>query len=316
MSKVKLGVIGAGNIAHQHLEVTRDIDNIMIVGITSRTRSKAEVLSSKYRIPNVATDISELVTKCQPDGLLVLVSADEIFEVTKEVVTKKLPFFVEKPPGLSPAETLTLSDSATKYGVRNMVGFNRRYYSIFHKGLARINENGKLLGVMIEGHERFWRISSTLNESVRSAWIYANSTHTIDLLRFFGGEVTSIHALSERYIEKRGDQFAAVVKYESGALGNYISNWYSPGGWSAKLFGEGVTVQFGPLEKGWWIGTDLVTHKIIPDDVDIKYKPGFYRQMEVFEELVRGSSEADWPAQDLGLAYKTMQIAEELVRSR
>ena len=70
-----------------------------------------------------------------------------------------------------------------------MVGFNRRYYSVLHKGNNIIKKHGKLLGISIEGHERFWKIRDNVNTKIRKSWIYSNSTHTIDLLRFFGGNI-------------------------------------------------------------------------------------------------------------------------------
>ena len=54
MSKtIKVGLIGAGNIAKEHLSVIDDLDNIIVTGITSRTLSKANELAKKFRIENV-----------------------------------------------------------------------------------------------------------------------------------------------------------------------------------------------------------------------------------------------------------------------
>ena len=78
-----------------------------------------------------------------------------------------------------------------------------------------------------------------------------------------------------------------------------------------RLFGEGVTVEFKPLEQGVWIDTDFNEHEIVPDDVDLNYKPGFYRQMEAFGEMVR-SGTLNWPGQDLGEAYNTMCLADKI----
>ena len=123
---------------------------------------------------------------------------------------------------------------------------------------------------MVEGQECFWKIvGRDLPDEIRQNWIYGNSTYTIDLLRFFGGEITAIDAHSKRLNEKNGDQFVAAMEFESGALGTYTSHWYSPGGWSVFLYGEGVTVKFKPLEKGVWIDTEFREHKILPDKVDL-----------------------------------------------
>ncbi len=311
MSKVRIGLIGAGAITRKHLDVIADMDLVEAVGITSRTRSKAEHVAQEYDIPVCSKDVESLIKEAYPDSLMVLVSADQIFSVARKVIPFKLPVFIEKPPGISPQETKILADLAEKHTVLNMVGYNRRYYSVFHKGLDIINNHGALLGVAVEGHERFWKIADRLDEKPRSAWIYVNSTHTIDLLRFLGGEPSNVHSVAHSHIEKNGDQFAAIMEFGTGAIGRYNSHWYSPGGWSVRLFGDGVSVEFNPLERGIWTDKQFKTYEIKPNEVDLKYKPGFYKQMEAFGEMVLNGS-LPWPGQDLAASYRTMQLAEKI----
>jgi predicted dehydrogenase len=191
-----------------------------------------------------------------------------------------------------------------------MVGYNRRFYSIFHKGLEIINTHGGLLGIAVEGHERFWKIIDRgVPEILRKNWIYANSTHTIDLLRLFGGDIKKMYVLKNAIKEENGDQFVAALEFESGSLGTYTAHWFSPGGWSTRLYGDGVTVEYRPLEKGIWIDTDFGQHEISPDEVDERFKPGFYRQMGAFLEMA-GTGQLPWPGMDLANACFTMELAQ------
>ena len=48
MSNIRLGIVGAGYIAQEHLKVIQAMDNVNAVGITSRTSLKAEDLARKY----------------------------------------------------------------------------------------------------------------------------------------------------------------------------------------------------------------------------------------------------------------------------
>ena len=87
---------------------------------------------------------------------------------------------------------------AKKYKVKNMVGLNRRFYSIFKKGKNFLEKNGGIKGFVIEGHERFWKIKKLRNRQVYNNWIYANGIHTIDLIRFFGGEIRDFKSFSNK----------------------------------------------------------------------------------------------------------------------
>jgi len=313
MKKIRLGIIGAGWIAKQHLEVIKAIDGLEAVGIASRTREKAERLKNEYGLSVCAADLAELVDKSVPDALLVLVSPENMFDMTLAALKYKLPLFIEKPAGLSPEENHQLAALAKRDDISTMVGFNRRYYSIFRKGLDIIREHGQLLGVFVEGHERVWRVreSKSFSDQVLDSWIYANSTHTIDLLRYFGGEASNVNSIAHKYLETRGDQFAAVMEMASGAIGQYSAHWHSPGGWKVVLYGEGVTVEFKPLEKGFWTDKDFKTHEIAADEADLKFKPGFLRQMEAFEQLARNGRKA-WPMTDLEGSYQTMLLAQKI----
>ena len=310
MSELRLGIVGAGNIAKEHLKVIQTIEGLVVSGIVSRTRDKAEQLASEFGECQVYESPEDLIHKTEAQALLILVSADQIFPVVQNLCSLGVPMFLEKPPGLLPEQTRKLVECVENHGTLAMVGFNRRYYSVFHKGLELIRKHGELLGVAVEGHERFWRIKDRVSTTIREEWIYGNSTHTIDLLRFFGGELSELHAFSSSFLEKKGDQFSVTMSFKSGALGNYLSHWYSPGGWSVRLFGEGITVEFKPLEKGTWQDTSFKTFEIEPDEVDEKFKPGFYRQIEAFSRMVR-TGKLEWPALDLRGAMKTMELAEK-----
>ena len=291
------------------------MDDVRAVGITSRTLSKAESLANTFQIEQVYDTVDHLLKGCAPDGIMVLVSANQIYDVALNLIPTGIPLFLEKPPGLIPEQTKALTGLANNHGTKNMVGFNRRYYSIFHKGIELINQNGGLLGVAVEGHERFWKIvDRDIPNEIRENWIYANSTHTIDLLRLFGGAVEQINALKNSLKEKNGDQFVASMKFVSGAIGTYTSHWFSPGGWTVTLYSDTIAVQFKPLEKGIWIDTDFQQHDIMPDEVDIKYKQGFYKQMEAFVNMVR-TGMLETPAMDLAEALKTMELAKEFAHA-
>ena len=49
------------------------------------------------------------------DGVLILVSADNIFKVTKKAISYKIPIFLEKPLGLSQKETKIFLDLKEVY---------------------------------------------------------------------------------------------------------------------------------------------------------------------------------------------------------
>src|SRR3989338_3174071 len=157
MQKTPIGIIGAGVMARRHLEVMRSIEWMMPVGITSRKKTKAQHLATEFKCA-VFDDIEALIKYSHPEGLMVLVSEDQTVQVVESLMPYRLPLFIEKPAGLSPDENLRLVQLAKEYAVPTLVGFNRRFYSVFHKGIEVIRQHGPLMGITVEGHERMWLV--------------------------------------------------------------------------------------------------------------------------------------------------------------
>jgi len=311
MYKINLGIIGTSLIAEEHLKVLNKLNKFKIYGITSRTNKNSKKLAHKFSINIIYKNYIDMVKDPNIDVLLVLVSADQIYKVINDIIPYKKPFFTEKPPGLSLDQASKLVKKWKKFKTLNMVGFNRRFYSVFHKGMEYINKKGKLIGLAIEGHERFWLLKNIKKKYLLRNWIYANSSHTIDLIRFFGGEVKKINSHVNNFLSSQNNQISSSFILESGCVGSYQSHWLSPGGWSVKLYGEGVTVDFKPLEKGILINNKFKKKIIEPDKYDIMFKPGFYQQMISFQKMIEKQKKV-WPAQDLSDSLKTMKLIKNI----
>lgn len=307
---IRVGLIGAGLIARQHLTAMRLVPGLDAVGIASRTRARAEALAEEFGIGQVCGSPAELVRQVRPDALMVLVSPQAMAPLALECLDFGLPLFLEKPVGLSVAEAEQAASSAGAKGVPNMVGFNRRHYSIFHKGLAKVLERGRLLAVHVEGSERMAvaRATGRFTDEVLRAWIFANATHPIDLLRHFGGEPEEVCAFATSLHEPLGDQFVAALRFPGGVLGSFTGNWHSPGGWGVVLKGEGVTAEFRPLETCRLTYADGSAETLEPDADDAAVKPGFTGQLRAFAELARTGVLAP-PSLDLAGALATMRLA-------
>jgi len=72
----------------------------------------------------------------------------------------------------------------------------------------------------------------------------------------------------------------------------YKLNSRSGQSWSGRvvLYGDGVLVEFKPLETGRWADLNYQIHEVEPERQDVEYNPGFYQQMVVFCNMVRGKN--------------------------
>lgn len=312
MSKINLGVIGLGHIFNEHYKVILKIKEFNISGVFTKTNKNSFKFARKNKSVKVYKTIDEMMRDNHIQAVIVLVSPDESFNVIKKIIPYRKIFFTEKPVGLNFKQAKELLRLANKYKTLNMVGYNRRFYSVFEKGIEHIKKKGELYGILIEGHERFWKIKKRKTGKLLYNWIYANSTHTIDLLRYFGGEFDKIFSIKNSIYNINGDQFSMILKSKKKIIATYVSNWYSPGGWSVKLFGDRISAVFDPLEKGYLIDHRFNKTIIQPSKNDTEFKPGFYKQLIFFKKLIL-DKKLHWPAQDIKETFETVKITKKIL---
>jgi predicted dehydrogenase len=310
MGEVRVGVIGAGNIAAKHLETLAAFSDVDIVALASRGNPRVKALADRFGVERIFSGYRAMLDGTDLDAVFVLVSATSIVEVASECLRRGLPTLMEKPAGLSVAETKGLREIAETTNCLNMVGLNRRFYGVMRAAREAILEKGPLVSVVVEAPENLAVVRAVgihPPEVVRGL-LYANSIHCIDLLRYFGGEVAEVHALSGQWNEEQSNSFGALMKFEGGAIGQYVSNWTSPGSWSVTLYGMGRRITLDPLERGTITDDGKESVPIVVDEVDTLFKPGLHGQNRFFLDCVKEKRKVTYPAADLADAVKTMEL--------
>ena len=141
-----------------------------------------------------------------------------------------MPTLMEKPPGMSTAETRDLRDTARRTGAKGMVAVNRRFNPLLNQAREMVEDNGKIAVIVAE----FYHFSLSLYRSMGSseeslaAVITPGAIHTIDLIRYLGGDVTSVHAYADNYFDRHNDSFTALLRFDGGATGLLNYNLTSP----------------------------------------------------------------------------------------
>jgi predicted dehydrogenase len=304
-------LIGAGNIAVKHLEVLKAFDDIQVTALCNSGHPRIHECADRFGIERRYADYRQLLDEAEFDAVFVLVSVTRIVEVARECLNRSIPTLIEKPPGLSVADTQTLAKAAAATNCINMVALNRRFYSVMQRAREAILEAGPLVSIVVEAPERIadYRAAGHPDEVINNI-LFANGIHCIDLFRYFGGEVAEVKSQSTRWFENQNDSYNALLRFENGAIGHYMSNWTSPGRWSVNLYGRDRKVTLCPLERGTILQTGGEQYELPVDSVDQNYKPGIYAQARYFIDCVGENKQSAFPAADLDDAVKTMKLIE------
>ncbi|MGA0555281.1 Gfo/Idh/MocA family protein [Larkinella sp. VNQ87] len=119
MSKLKVALIGGGNIADKnHIPALQHLsEQVEIVAICSRDKAKAGALAQKHGIPNAFSDATELYQQCRPDVVVICTPNNLHYPFAIQALEQGCHVFCEKPPALRAHEAREMADLATRKGL-------------------------------------------------------------------------------------------------------------------------------------------------------------------------------------------------------
>jgi predicted dehydrogenase len=298
----KIGIVGFGNIAVHHAAAFRALGR---VELSASTRSEAgRERAKKAGVEEIHADPHALMERV--DAAVVCVPVMAIAPVTLELLRHEKPLLVEKPVGLHPDVTRQVERAAAAAKTPVMVAMNRRFYENVQRVKELVRAEGPLLGVGVNAPDRMWKIvpAGIHPEPVLDAWLYANIIHTIDLMRFFGGEVVSCHSVRLDALRPHSPSYAATVLLSSGALGQYTGHFASPGRWVIDLYLPDIRVTFQGHESATVTRIDGNEETLTDDGKG--QKPGFLAQARCFRDAL--SDRSLFEGRDLADAARTMEL--------
>lgn len=309
-NELRVAIIGAGKMAHAHLETLRQMPGVRVAAVCSRKAISGQMLQTEFGIERCYQDIDQMLADCLPDAIFVAVSHSANYQVSARALRSGIPCLIEKPAGFNAEETSQLAQIASQHNCLNMVGLNRRFYSVIQQAMLAVLQFGPIHGLMLETHEPIldYRSRRQFAGWIYDNWLVANSVHGLDLLRMIGGEIVELHLFGKALREPAGDNFTASMEFADGTLGTWVAHWNSARGFGLKIYGEGVTAELWPLEEGFVRYDNGRRIRLRPAPTDLQFKPGLYAQNAAFLQSACDGLPAPYPASDLSDNVGTMQL--------
>ncbi|WP_137896830.1 Gfo/Idh/MocA family oxidoreductase [Ramlibacter sp. 2FC] len=226
MRKTPLAVIGAGVIGRTHIDRISRSSKLALAAIADPTEA-GQALAKQLGVPWFA-DHRAMLETARPQGAIVATPNAAHISVAADCLRAGACALVEKPVADTVAEARTLVEVQARTGVPVLVGHHRRHNPI-NRRAREILQSGRLgqpvaataLATFLKPEAYFdvaWR------REKGGGPILINLIHDIDMLRFLLGEIVSVQAQASH--QARGfaveDTAAAVLRFESGALGTVL----------------------------------------------------------------------------------------------
>jgi len=284
----KIALIGAGPMAMAYADVLKDLDaDIRVIG---RGEKSAAAFSEKTGLEVRTGGLEDYLSSGEelPGHAIVSTPVDALAPNTKALIAAGVNnILVEKPAGLTPEETQDLSNFADEHGADVYVAYNRRFYSSVMAAKKLIEADGGATSLRMEFSEFAFRIKEVPTAAhIKSQWLYANSTHVLDMGFFLAGypkTISGMHAGGSDW-HPAGSQFVGHGQLENGGLFSYHADWDAAPRWMVEVMTSKRNLMFNPLEKLNERSPEgfAITSVDLDDDLDTRFKPGLHAQTNAF----------------------------------
>src|SRR6267143_75793 len=242
---MRVGIIGAGWIAKQHVETLRRLGGAEVVAVCDVDESRAKELAGGAA---TYTDWRQLIDRETPDAVFVCVPPLAHREVAVAALDQGINVYLEKPIARGLEDARAIVDAAARSRSVCAVGYQWRAVEVLddlREALAG-QEIGMQIGISFgPTKSRPW----FLDRSQGGGNLLERASHTIDLQRAVGGEVVAVKAsastvlLAQRQGERGDIDDAAVLilHFASGGLGGIQVAWTRdglPGTYSLDVLGS------------------------------------------------------------------------------
>jgi len=192
---------------------------------------------------------------------------------------------LEIPGGLDAAEIAEAAQIAARSGAQIFVAYNRRFYASVAAARVLVAEDGGVTSFHFDFTEFVSRIVSLPKDPVvLRHWFLANSSHVVDTAFNLCGNAAAFAGITAGSLDwhPSGAIFAGHGRTAAGAVFTWHADWTSAGRWGIDVRTPRRRLIFQPLEKlavQEKAGFEL-SQVAIADELDRRFKPGLYRQIE------------------------------------
>jgi predicted dehydrogenase len=151
MSKVRVGVIGLGEVAQiTHLPILETLsDKFEIGALCDVSPSLLQWAGERYGVDRLYTDAEELAKQPDLDAVFVLNSDEYHAESALSAIRNGKHVLIEKPMTLTQSDADAIIRAKNETGVHVMVGYMRRYAPAFTEAAEKLKDFGPIRYVRI-----------------------------------------------------------------------------------------------------------------------------------------------------------------------
>lgn len=308
---LRVAVVGCGGRGRGHLRCLRGFPDVRLTAVCDPVAAARERAQQEAEVPRGYASVPALLDAERLDAVVVATPAHLNAAAALSCLERGMHTLLEKPPGLSVAETTALRDAAARSGAKAMVGWNRRFHPLIVRARQAVEARGPTLQLVGEFHKSIRRLhqSGMFPEHLMDCLLLETPIHSLDVVRALAGaEITGVHAYTRRATSPYRDIHAALVGFANGCVAQLIHNYTTDARLERyEIHGDGISVYLEGVDRAIvccdggqeeWVGA---------------IGGGLAEQNRYFLDRVRDDLPIELPAANLDEAIKTMGLAEAML---
>lgn len=233
MSKIKIGIIGAGGIAKVHLQAYSHFpERCQIVGIADIIEAAATAKARQFG-GQAYTDAERMLDEAKPDAISICTPPKFHLPAVKAASQRGIAVLCEKPPARNLAETEAIA--AAMQNQLLQFAFCHRFHPplIAAQALIQSGALGKLVQIENRFGFRFARAGNSwfTDADIAGGGILIDTlVHSIDIFRALtNDEVASAHAQTSATLPIAVEDSASLLlRSQRGIIGSLNCSWVTP----------------------------------------------------------------------------------------
>lgn len=345
MKKLRIGMIGAGNIANTHIDSYKTLPNAEVVALCDIDEARLKKTAEKYGITKTYTSVADMLKNEQLDAADVCVWNCNHAKCAIEALNAGLHVLCEKPMAYSAKEAEEMLDAANKNNKLLMIGFVMRFSN--EAAISKDFIDGNYLGEIYHSKATYLRQHGApggwfCNKELSGGGpVIDIGVHVIDLTRYLMGnpKPVSVYAVTQDKLKNRPylktdvawkpdnatdqdlydvEDFAtAIIRYDNGST-TLLETSYSLNGESSvkrELFGTKGGIK---IDDNFKLYTEINGYlaDVTPHIDNYKYGCGmFENEMAHFVDCALNGTKCIAPAEDGITVMKILDAIYESART-
>lgn len=343
MSKLRIGIIGVGNIAEAHIGGYKANPNVEIAAFCDINEQRLAEKGAKHGVTALYTDVAEMIKAEKLDAVSVCTWNCAHAKCTIAALEAGANVLCEKPMAMNAQEAKAMMDAAQRSGKLLMVGFVRRYGNDMDvlQDFIKSGFFGEMYYAKANYIRRHGNPGGWFSDKSRSGGgpLIDLGVHVIDFVRYALGNPKPISAYGATFhkLGNRGhlknvgaytsaDQTAddvcdvedlatALIRFDNGAVLNVETSFalnVDNNRGSIELYGDKGGAIVDPEVKLFSEMNGYMT------DIDLKFPTAlsfdglFQKEIDHYVDCLLGNTECRSPAQD---GYEMMRILDAVYES-